>query len=219
VQLIPQISALNPVTTAFPLVVVLSITAIKDAVDDYVCSPFQPTCMCFFASRLLHKKRGRGFAPPPQKKKRNNRRLGEQKCLWSAYRVLLVCGCSGKRATSSSITAVITFCLLFSFVAHAGMCGAEHSKLAHASRVEVLVTQAMSFPPLHPTLSTDTSAHAETAPERQDGQHAGNRSAARRGVCVDLAPPPILLVSSTKSSIWWFVCSLSYSSCGTAIQR
>lgn len=49
IQLIPQISALNPVTTAFPLVVVLSITAIKDAVDDYVCGHLErgsDWCMC-----------------------------------------------------------------------------------------------------------------------------------------------------------------------------
>ncbi|KNC75458.1 hypothetical protein SARC_12017, partial [Sphaeroforma arctica JP610] len=34
-QLIPQISALNPITTAFPLLLVLCVTAIKDGFDDY----------------------------------------------------------------------------------------------------------------------------------------------------------------------------------------
>ena len=33
-QLIPQISSLTPVTTAVPLIVVLTLTAAKDAVDD-----------------------------------------------------------------------------------------------------------------------------------------------------------------------------------------
>ncbi|CAF0928287.1 unnamed protein product, partial [Rotaria sordida] len=33
-QLIPQVSSLRPATTAFPLVIVLSLTAIKDASDD-----------------------------------------------------------------------------------------------------------------------------------------------------------------------------------------
>eukprot|EP01134_Creolimax_fragrantissima_P001479 CFRG1479T1 len=34
-QLIPQVSALNPITTAFPLLLVLCVTAIKDGFDDY----------------------------------------------------------------------------------------------------------------------------------------------------------------------------------------
>ncbi|XP_015918063.1 probable phospholipid-transporting ATPase IM isoform X1 [Parasteatoda tepidariorum] len=34
-QLIPQISSLTPITTAVPLIVVLSITALKDAIDDF----------------------------------------------------------------------------------------------------------------------------------------------------------------------------------------
>ncbi|CAM1330633.1 ATP8B2 (predicted) [Pycnogonum litorale] len=35
-QVIPQISSLTPITTALPLVVVLSLTALKDAVDDFL---------------------------------------------------------------------------------------------------------------------------------------------------------------------------------------
>lgn len=35
-QLIPQISSLSWFTTIVPLVLVLSITAVKDATDDYV---------------------------------------------------------------------------------------------------------------------------------------------------------------------------------------
>jgi len=35
-QFIPQISALDPVTTAIPLAIVLGITAMKDLVDDIV---------------------------------------------------------------------------------------------------------------------------------------------------------------------------------------
>jgi hypothetical protein len=35
-QLIPIISSLTPITTAVPLIFVLSITAIKDAYDDWV---------------------------------------------------------------------------------------------------------------------------------------------------------------------------------------
>jgi len=35
-QLIPQISSLNPVTTAIPLAIVLGITAVKDLIDDIV---------------------------------------------------------------------------------------------------------------------------------------------------------------------------------------
>ena len=37
-QFIPQISSLNPYTTLIPIVIVLAITAIKDAVDDFVSS-------------------------------------------------------------------------------------------------------------------------------------------------------------------------------------
>lgn len=35
-QLTPYISSLTPVTTIIPLVAVLSITALKDAIDDFV---------------------------------------------------------------------------------------------------------------------------------------------------------------------------------------
>jgi len=35
-QLIPQISSLDPVTTALPLAIVLGITAVKDLIDDIV---------------------------------------------------------------------------------------------------------------------------------------------------------------------------------------
>jgi hypothetical protein len=35
-QLIPAISSLSPITTAFPLVFVLGVTAVKDGNDDYV---------------------------------------------------------------------------------------------------------------------------------------------------------------------------------------
>lgn len=35
-QMIPQISSLTPLTTAVPLIVVLAVTAIKDAIDDIV---------------------------------------------------------------------------------------------------------------------------------------------------------------------------------------
>jgi len=43
VQSIPQISSLNPITTAVPLAIVLGITAIKDLVDDIVSRLKQPT--------------------------------------------------------------------------------------------------------------------------------------------------------------------------------
>lgn len=36
VQLLPRVSSLSPVTTSFPLVTVLFLTAIKDAIEDYV---------------------------------------------------------------------------------------------------------------------------------------------------------------------------------------
>jgi len=35
-QFIPQISSLDPVTTAIPLAIVLGITAVKDLIDDIV---------------------------------------------------------------------------------------------------------------------------------------------------------------------------------------
>jgi multisubunit Na+/H+ antiporter MnhC subunit len=35
-QLIPVISSLTPFTTAVPLILVLALTAVKDAYDDYV---------------------------------------------------------------------------------------------------------------------------------------------------------------------------------------
>ena len=35
-QFIPEISSLNPITTLLPIIIVLAITAIKDAVDDVV---------------------------------------------------------------------------------------------------------------------------------------------------------------------------------------
>lgn len=38
-QLIPQISSLSWFTTIVPLVLVLTITAVKDATDDYVSAP------------------------------------------------------------------------------------------------------------------------------------------------------------------------------------
>lgn len=38
-QLIPQISSLSWFTTIVPLVLVLTITAVKDATDDYVSVP------------------------------------------------------------------------------------------------------------------------------------------------------------------------------------
>lgn len=42
-QLIPQISSLSWFTTIVPLVLVLTITAVKDATDDYVSgSPYVP---------------------------------------------------------------------------------------------------------------------------------------------------------------------------------
>ena len=37
-QLIPRISAVSPVSTVVPLVAVLSFTALKDAIEDYVCA-------------------------------------------------------------------------------------------------------------------------------------------------------------------------------------
>jgi hypothetical protein len=40
-QVIPVISSLTPVTTAVPLIGVLSLTAVKDAYDDIVSIPFQ----------------------------------------------------------------------------------------------------------------------------------------------------------------------------------
>lgn len=43
-QLIPQISSLSWFTTIVPLVLVLTITAVKDATDDYVSgSPLHPS--------------------------------------------------------------------------------------------------------------------------------------------------------------------------------
>ena len=44
-QLIPQISALTPLTTIIPLFSVLAMTALKDAYDDLV-SPAMATCSC-----------------------------------------------------------------------------------------------------------------------------------------------------------------------------
>lgn len=41
-QLIPQISSLSWFTTIVPLVLVLTITAVKDATDDYVSAPRAP---------------------------------------------------------------------------------------------------------------------------------------------------------------------------------
>lgn len=41
-QLIPQISSLSWFTTIVPLVLVLTITAVKDATDDYVSGPHAP---------------------------------------------------------------------------------------------------------------------------------------------------------------------------------
>uniref|UniRef100_A0A673T2J0 Phospholipid-transporting ATPase n=1 Tax=Suricata suricatta TaxID=37032 RepID=A0A673T2J0_SURSU len=42
-QLIPQVSSLSWFTTIVPLVLVLAITAVKDATDDYVSRPHSPT--------------------------------------------------------------------------------------------------------------------------------------------------------------------------------
>lgn len=41
-QLIPAISSLTPVTTAIPLIGVLTLTAVKDAYDDIVSLPLMP---------------------------------------------------------------------------------------------------------------------------------------------------------------------------------
>lgn len=35
-QLLPEISSVSPLTTVFPLVIVLSVSAVKDAIDDFV---------------------------------------------------------------------------------------------------------------------------------------------------------------------------------------
>lgn len=41
-QLIPIISSLTPITTAVPLIFVLTLTAFKDAIDDIVSAIFLP---------------------------------------------------------------------------------------------------------------------------------------------------------------------------------
>ena len=40
-QFIPQITSLNPITSVLPLLFVLSVTAVKDGVDDYVSIYFK----------------------------------------------------------------------------------------------------------------------------------------------------------------------------------
>lgn len=44
-QLIPAISSLTPVTTAIPLIGVLTLTAVKDAYDDIVSSQMVMCCL------------------------------------------------------------------------------------------------------------------------------------------------------------------------------
>jgi len=50
-QLLPRVSSLSPITTSFPLITVLFLTAIKDAVEDYVYLSFINTveaCTCLW---------------------------------------------------------------------------------------------------------------------------------------------------------------------------
>jgi len=47
-QLIPVISSLTPFTTAVPLILVLMLTAFKDAYDDFVSYPTHTLCVIFF---------------------------------------------------------------------------------------------------------------------------------------------------------------------------
>lgn len=55
-QMIPAISSLTPITTAIPLIGVLTLTAVKDAYDDFVSSP---SLICFYLLlTLLKKKKG-----------------------------------------------------------------------------------------------------------------------------------------------------------------
>lgn len=58
-QLIPQISSLNPTTTIVPLVLVLAVTAIKDAVDDLKRHKsdnyLNNTCKCMVLNRETNK--------------------------------------------------------------------------------------------------------------------------------------------------------------------
>lgn len=49
-QMIPAISSLTPITTAIPLIGVLTLTAVKDAYDDFVSIPHDQ-CSYYF---LLH---------------------------------------------------------------------------------------------------------------------------------------------------------------------
>lgn len=54
-QVIPQISSLSWFTTVVPLILVLTVTAAKDASDDIVSAPYRSICTCVFVYKLLFK--------------------------------------------------------------------------------------------------------------------------------------------------------------------
>lgn len=54
-QVIPQISSLSWFTTVVPLILVLTVTAAKDASDDIVSAPYRSICVCVFVNELIFK--------------------------------------------------------------------------------------------------------------------------------------------------------------------
>lgn len=54
-QMIPAISSLTPITTAIPLIGVLTLTAVKDAYDDFVSIPWSTSLLFFptFCEKVL----------------------------------------------------------------------------------------------------------------------------------------------------------------------
>lgn len=52
-QVIPQISSLSWFTTVVPLILVLTVTAAKDASDDIVSAPLRSICGCVRARRKM----------------------------------------------------------------------------------------------------------------------------------------------------------------------
>lgn len=57
-QMIPAISSLTPITTAIPLIGVLTLTAVKDAYDDFVSfSSYRQRALVIFTERERKKSR------------------------------------------------------------------------------------------------------------------------------------------------------------------